>query len=74
MKTLVVKGTAIVDDILGELGLEGCPNAMFLRNVVLRHHDAVDGSGYPDGLAGDEIPVEAGIVAVADVFDALTGA
>ena len=39
--------------------------------VALRHHERFDGSGYPDGLAGEEIPLEARIVAVADVFDAL---
>ena len=39
--------------------------------IALRHHERYDGSGYPDGLAGDEIPLEARIVAVADVFDAL---
>jgi HD-GYP domain-containing protein (c-di-GMP phosphodiesterase class II) len=72
MKTHVLKGTGIVDDILGELGLESFPNALVLRNVVLRHHEAIDGSGYPDGLLGNEIPIEARIVAVADVFDALT--
>lgn len=39
--------------------------------IALRHHERYDGSGYPDGLAGDAIPLEARIVAVADVFDAL---
>ena len=39
--------------------------------IALRHHERYDGSGYPDGLVGDEIPIEARIVAVADVFDAL---
>ena len=39
--------------------------------VALRHHERYDGSGYPDGLIGDAIPLEARIVAVADVFDAL---
>jgi two-component system response regulator RpfG len=39
--------------------------------VALRHHERYDGSGYPDGLVGDAIPIEARIVAVADVFDAL---
>ena len=43
-----------------------------LRNIVLHHHESLDGSGYPHGLRGDDIPVEARIVAVADVFDALT--
>jgi len=39
--------------------------------VALRHHERFDGSGYPDGLMGEAIPMEARIVAVADVFDAL---
>ena len=39
---------------------------------VLHHHERMDGSGYPHGLAGDAIPVEARIVAVADTFDVLT--
>ena len=39
--------------------------------IALRHHERFDGSGYPDGLIGEEIPLEARIVAVADVLDAL---
>ena len=39
--------------------------------VALRHHERYDGSGYPDGQIGEAIPLEARIVAVADVFDAL---
>lgn len=39
---------------------------------VLHHHEHVDGSGYPDGLKGDEIPLGARIIAVADAFDAMT--
>ena len=42
--------------------------------IALRHHERFDGSGYPDGLSGDAIPLEARIVAVADVFDALLSA
>ena len=40
--------------------------------VSLRHHEKWDGSGYPDGLAGTDIPESARIVALADVFDALS--
>lgn len=40
-------------------------------NIVLHHHENYDGTGYPAGLAGDAIPFEARLVAVADVFDAL---
>jgi HD-GYP domain-containing protein (c-di-GMP phosphodiesterase class II) len=41
-------------------------------DVVRHHHERIDGAGYPDGLAGDEISLAARIVAVADVWDALT--
>lgn len=41
-------------------------------NVILYHHERIDGSGYPAGLAGKAIPLEARIAAIADVFDALT--
>jgi len=40
--------------------------------IVRHHHERMDGSGYPDGLRGNEIPLGARIVAVADTFDALT--
>ncbi|HET8537826.1 MAG TPA: HD domain-containing phosphohydrolase, partial [Solirubrobacteraceae bacterium] len=40
--------------------------------IALTHHERVDGRGYPNGLAGDDIPLAGRIVAVADVFDALT--
>jgi len=39
--------------------------------IALRHQERYDGSGYPDGLVGEQIPIEARVVAVADVFDAL---
>jgi HD-GYP domain-containing protein (c-di-GMP phosphodiesterase class II) len=46
-----------------------------LRDIggwVLAHHERIDGGGYPHGLAGDEIPVEARILAVADAYEAMT--
>ena len=42
------------------------------RNIALTHHEKWDGSGYPNGLAGNDIPLEGRICAIADVFDALT--
>ncbi|MBW8191085.1 two-component system response regulator [Neiella marina] len=42
--------------------------------IALNHHEKWDGSGYPNGVAGTDIPIEARIVAIADVFDALTTA
>ncbi|MEZ6062600.1 MAG: HD-GYP domain-containing protein [Planctomycetaceae bacterium] len=42
--------------------------------AVLYHHEAFDGAGYPDGLVGDEIPLDARILGVADAFDAMTSA
>jgi putative two-component system response regulator len=44
------------------------------RDIALHHHEKWDGSGYPDGLAGFQIPEAARIVAITDVFDALTSA
>ena len=65
--------------LLGEqtlnAALEKYPEAQFLRfacDIVGCHHERFDGSGYPRGLAGQEIPLCARIVAVADVYDALT--
>lgn len=43
-----------------------------LTAIVRHHHERLDGTGYPDGLAGEQIPLGARIVAVADTFDALT--
>jgi putative two-component system response regulator len=58
-------------DIIGEH-----PDRMLTmaREIALSHHEKYDGSGYPHGLAGDQIPLLGRIVAVADVFDALTSA
>jgi putative two-component system response regulator len=42
------------------------------RNIALTHHEKFDGSGYPNGLTGEAIPLEGRICAIADVFDALT--
>lgn len=42
------------------------------RQIALTHHEKYDGSGYPNGLAGEDIPLVGRIVAIADVFDALT--
>ena len=43
-----------------------------IASIVRHHHERFDGSGYPDGFAGDDIPLEARIISVADSFDALT--
>ncbi|NHQ89503.1 response regulator [Janthinobacterium lividum] len=57
-------------DIIGEHA-EGGMLAL-AREIALAHHEKWDGSGYPNGLAGETIPLAGRIVAVADVFDALT--
>jgi putative two-component system response regulator len=43
-----------------------------VRSIVRHHHERLDGSGYPDGLAGDAIPLLAQIIGIVDVYDALT--
>lgn len=58
-----------------EAGYRMCQNLGFMQEeleIVRYHHERYDGSGYPDGFAGEEIPVHARILAVADVYDALT--
>ncbi len=57
---------------LGWKLLQALPFGRTERDVVLHHHEKIDGSGYPDGLKGTHIPVTARIVAAADIFDALT--
>jgi len=59
--------TVIGDRLCGELR-----SLRRVRPIVRNHHERLDGSGYPDGLRGDAIPLLAQITAVADVFDALT--
>lgn len=65
-------GREIIDNMVNEFAIDGFPHIQMLRNIVELHHEAMDGSGYPLGLKGSEIPIEARICAVADVFDALT--
>jgi len=72
MNTHVEKGCEIIDELLQNFGLQGFAHMDVLRNIALSHHEAINGTGYPQGLRGDEIPLESRIVAVADVFDALT--
>jgi HD-GYP domain-containing protein (c-di-GMP phosphodiesterase class II) len=43
-----------------------------IAEIVLHHHERLDGNGYPDGIGGEEIPLGARIIAVADTFDAIT--
>ena len=72
MQTHARKGREMIDEILENFGLENIGHMDMLRNIAEFHHETVNGKGYPTGLKGDEIPIEARIVAVADVFDALT--
>lgn len=54
-------------DMLRDLGMYGP-----VAEIVLSHHERIDGRGYPNGLVGDEIPQLAKIIAVAEVYDTLT--
>lgn len=72
MKTHTTKGLEIINKILKNCSLEDMEHTPVLRNIVKSHHEKIDGSGYPDGLKENKIPVEAKIVCVADIFDALT--
>jgi len=72
MRTHARKGREIIDEVLANFGLDGLQQISILRNIAEYHHEAMDGGGYPAGLKGAAIPLEARIVAVADIFDALT--
>jgi putative two-component system response regulator len=70
MKTHTLHGAKTLSAAMHEF-----PNAAFLRmayDIALSHHERFDGSGYPRGLSGEAIPLCGRIVALADVYDALT--
>ena len=69
MKIHAAEGARIVHEILK--GTEDEEFRRIAENIAHYHHERTDGSGYPDGLKGDEIPLEARIMAIADVYDAL---
>jgi putative two-component system response regulator len=66
---LMKQHTVIGDRLCGELR-----SLRLVREIVRQHHERLDGSGYPDGLRGDEVSVLAQIVSVADLYDAITTA
>jgi len=72
METHVEKGIKIIDRIVGTGPQARLPDATVLRNIIQCHHEYLDGSGYPQHLKGESVPLEARIVTVADIFDALT--
>lgn len=57
--------------LVGERLLGAVPELAPAARFVRAHHERVDGAGYPDGLRGDQIPLEAGIISVCDAFDAM---
>jgi HD-GYP domain-containing protein (c-di-GMP phosphodiesterase class II) len=65
-------GGELIERLIANFELGEMQGIEHLRDVALMHHEALDGSGYPLGLSRDEIPMTARIVAVADIFDALT--
>ncbi len=70
MKTHTTVGAETLDGALREF-----PDASFLRmarDIAVTHHERFDGSGYPAGLAGEDIPLCGRVAALADVYDALT--
>lgn len=65
MRAHTLHGAEIIGEHHGDL-------LKIARTVAMSHHEKWDGTGYPDGLKGEEIPLVSRIVAIADVFDALT--
>ena len=69
MKSHAAEGARVIHKIL--LHTDDESFRAIAENVAHYHHERWDGSGYPEGLAGEQIPVEARIMAIADVYDAL---
>ena len=72
MQRHVTIGEEIIQRISHDMGLHHSLPERIMRNIVATHHERGDGSGYPRGLKMAQIPLEGRIVAVADVFDALS--
>jgi putative two-component system response regulator len=70
MKTHSIKGESMLLRSRMELGEENLM-LLYATQIARGHHERWDGSGYPDGLAGEAIPLPARLMAVADVYDAL---
>ena len=65
--------TTAADKLLDEIPLNNSePLIKYAHEICRWHHERWDGKGYPDGLKGNEIPISAQVVAIADVYDALT--
>ena len=69
MKNHAAEGARVIHEILAHTDDESFK--LVAENVAHYHHERWDGSGYPEGLAGEAIPIEARIMAIADVYDAL---
>jgi HD-GYP domain-containing protein (c-di-GMP phosphodiesterase class II) len=72
METHVGIGAKMVDRLVNDFDLNAVAGIDCLRNIVLSHHEFLDGTGYPSRTKGTGVPLEARIVTVADIFDALT--
>jgi HD-GYP domain-containing protein (c-di-GMP phosphodiesterase class II) len=72
MNTHAEKGLEIIDHMIAHFNLSSIKHLDILRNIARYHHEAINGEGYPAQLKADKIPLEARIVATADVYDALT--
>jgi putative two-component system response regulator len=73
MKTHTTLGREAMEKAEQEMG-RSAPFLAFAKEIASSHHEKWDGSGYPDGLAGECIPIAARLMAVADVYDALISA
>ncbi|MDP3083670.1 MAG: two-component system response regulator [Rubrivivax sp.] len=71
MKTHAIHGADLLQRAADRLGADAGPMLRYGIEIARHHHEKWDGSGYPDGLAGEQIPLSARLMAAADVYDAL---
>ncbi|MFN1583830.1 HD-GYP domain-containing protein [Vibrio rotiferianus] len=73
MNQHTIFGERIIEDVvaLSDTSMIAPDEVQFIKNIIRHHHEYYNGTGLPDALCGDDIPLEARIVTLADVFDAL---
>lgn len=68
----ITRGVEMIDRIIASSGQSTHASLIILKQIISHHQEMLDGSGYPSGLVGEQIPIASRIITVANIFDALT--